>query len=51
MPKEPYAKPVIKSEELEAGALGGYGSPEGNQQDKAWLPNFQNPSFGFCCAS
>jgi len=53
MPKESYLKPEIKSETLEAGAIGGYGSPEGagggGNNNKSWLTNWANPSFGVCC--
>jgi len=47
MIKETYVTPVIKSEELEAAALGCYGSPDPNT--KSWLLEMSNPSFGFCC--
>jgi hypothetical protein len=53
MPKEPYLGPEIKSETLEAGALGGYGSPDGagggGNDNKSWLANWAHPSFGVCC--
>jgi hypothetical protein len=44
----------MKSETLEPGALGGYGSPDGGNSgggsnNKSWLANWSNPSSGFCC--
>lgn len=49
MPKESYEQPEITSEELEAGALGCYGSPDGQNQSKFFCPDASNPLFSFCC--
>jgi hypothetical protein len=46
MTKEPYVKPEVKSEILEAEALSSMGSPTGNRR---WLQCAPRPSCGFCC--